>query len=84
MSRKGIRDVSTLDARALKSFVTLERRLVGSNPLFVSDIDSDVTKRISGRSASFCEIEYRLFIASNDSQDVARCAAMINRRYQRA
>ncbi|MHA1940034.1 MAG: N-acetyltransferase family protein [Candidatus Thorarchaeota archaeon] len=47
MSRKDIREVSTSDARALKSFD-------------------------------------RLFVASNANQDVARCAAMINRRYQRA
>jgi GNAT superfamily N-acetyltransferase len=84
VSRDGVREVSTSDTGALQSFVALERKLVGSNRLFVSDIDSDVMKRLSGRSAFFSDVEHRLFVASSRSQDVARCVALINLRYQRA
>ena len=35
MSSEGVREISTSDTRAVKNFVALERKLVGSNPLFV-------------------------------------------------
>jgi ribosomal protein S18 acetylase RimI-like enzyme len=75
--------ISASDAGALKRFVKLERRLVGTNPLFVPDIESNVTKRLAGRSAFFSEMESKLFMAFKGSRDVARCAALINRRYQK-
>lgn len=84
MTREGVSEISTSDRGAVKSFVALERKLVDSNPRFVSDIDSDVIKRLSGRSAFFSEMEHTLFVASNGKQNVARCAALINRRYQKA
>lgn len=83
MSREGVKEISTSDKKALKNFVALERQFVGSNPLFVSDIDEDVINRLSGRSKFFSEMEQALFVASNGSQDVARCVALINRRYQK-
>lgn len=84
MNSSRVREISFSDTAALKGFVELERKLVGSNPLFVSDIDSDVIKRLSGKSAFFSEMEHTLFVASNGSRDVSRCAALINRRYQKA
>lgn len=84
MSNKSVKEIPTFDKRALKSFVALERRFVGSNPLFVSDIDEDVINRLSGRSSFFSNMERTLLVASNGSQDVARCAALINHRYQQA
>jgi ribosomal protein S18 acetylase RimI-like enzyme len=84
MSGQGIREVSTTDTAGLKRFARLERQLVGSSPLFVSDIDSDIAKRLSGRSHFFTETECVLFVASNGNQDVARCTAKINHRYQQA
>jgi len=84
MSRDWIRQLSTSDTPALESFVTLERRLLGSNPLFVSGTYWDVMKRLSGQSDFFSEMEYTLLAASREGQDVARCAALINHRYQRA
>ena len=84
MRSEGVREISTSDKRALKLFIALERHFVGSNPLFVSDTDADVTNRLSGRSHFFSDMERALFVASNGRQDVARCAALINRRYQKA
>lgn len=80
---EGIKEISTTDKAALKNFVRLERQFVGSNPLFVSEFDDDVINRLSGRSSFFSDMEHTLFVASNGSQDVARCAALINRRYQK-
>jgi GNAT superfamily N-acetyltransferase len=68
----------------LKSFVALERRWVGTNPHYVSEIDADAIKGLSGRSPFFSEMEHALFTASNGGRDVARCATLINRRYQNA
>jgi GNAT superfamily N-acetyltransferase len=82
MSREHIREISTTDTEALKRFAALERQLVGSNRLFVSEIDADVIKRLSGRSNFFSETECALFVASNGNQDLARCTAKINHRYQ--
>jgi GNAT superfamily N-acetyltransferase len=84
MSREHVREISTTDTKALKRFAALERQLLGSNPLFVSEMDADVIKRLSGESNFFSEMEYALFVASNGTQDLARCTAKINRRYQRA
>jgi len=84
MSEEWIKQLSTSDTLALESFVTLERRLLGSNPLFVSGAYWDVIKRLSGQSDFFSEMEHTLFVASREGHDVARCVALINHRYQRA
>jgi len=84
MNISRVREISSSDTAALKGFVELERKLVGSNPLFVSDLDRDVIKRLSGKSAFFSETELALFVASKEGRDVSRCAALINRRYQKA
>ncbi len=84
MSETTVREVPTTNARALRSFVALERQWVGSNPLFVSEIDADVIKGLSGRSAFFSDMEHTLFLASNGGRDVARCAALVNHKYQKA
>lgn len=84
MSNEYVRELSISDKKALKNFVALERKLVGSNPLFISEIDADVIKGLSGRSKFFSKMEHTLFVASEGKQDLARCAALINRRYQKA
>lgn len=84
MSDTTVREVCPGNAKALKSFAALERQWIGSNPLFVSEIDADVIKGLSGRSEFFSEMDHTLFVAANAGRDVARCAAMINRRYQKA
>lgn len=84
MSHTNVSEIPISDRKGLKRFVALERGWVGTNPHFVSEIDADVIKGLSGRSASFGEMEHVLFTASNEGRDVARCAALINRRYQEA
>jgi GNAT superfamily N-acetyltransferase len=83
MKNESVRKLSPSESRALKSFVELERKLVGSNPLFVSELDHDVIKRLSGKSAFTRVMERQLFVVSNGRQDVARCAALINPAYQK-
>jgi hypothetical protein len=84
MDKISVRELSPHDPVNLKSFVELERRLVGAQPLFVSNLDPDVIWCLSGKSAYFGEMDYALFMVSDGNQAVARCAALINRRYQRA
>ena len=79
-----VRKIPISNRKLLKEFVELERKLIGANPLFVSEIDSDIFKRLAGQSAFFSDMEHALFIASDGTQDKARCAALINRRYQQA
>ena len=84
MSSTGVRDISVSNREALKNFVALERELLGSYPLYILEMESDLFKRLSGQSAFFTEMTYRLFVASDGNQDVARCAALINGKYQKA
>lgn len=84
MASTQVREISTDDARSVKQFVALERQWVGANPQFVSEIDADVCKALSGRSEFFSDVEHVLLTASSGGRDVARCAALINRRYQKA
>jgi GNAT superfamily N-acetyltransferase len=70
------------DKRARKRFVRLERELLRDEPLFVPEIDSDVDKRIRGRSPFYEEMDRAWFLAG-DGRDRARCAALRNRRWQR-
>jgi GNAT superfamily N-acetyltransferase len=79
-----VREISILDIRSVKCFVVLERRILGGYPLYVSDFDSNVIRRLTGKSAITREFETTLFVASQDQQDVARCAAIINPKYQSA
>ena len=84
MSTVGVREVSVSDKAAVKHFVRLERQFVGTGALFYSEPDADIAKALSGRSAFFTQIEHALFVASDNGVDSARCAALINRRYQEA
>lgn len=77
-----VRQIDPEDNRELKRFVALERELLGSEPLYVPEIAADVRKHLRGRSAFYQEMEHWLFVASN-GRDVARCAAFVNRRWQR-
>lgn len=78
-------DVSPSDRKNLKRFVELERTLVGHHTFFTSEMDADMMKRLTGQSAYFRDnMRYALYIANKNGQDVARCAALINPRYQAA
>jgi GNAT superfamily N-acetyltransferase len=73
-----VREIDPSDARELKRFVRLERELLGSEPLYWSDTDADVGKRLAGRSALARGMELRLFV----SDGIGRCAAIVNHRWQ--
>ena len=77
-----VRQIAPEDTRGRKRFIGLERELVGSDPLFVAEIDAEVDKRLSGRLAFWQETEHTLLVASN-GREVARCVPLINRRWER-
>ncbi|MEK6272729.1 MAG: GNAT family N-acetyltransferase [Actinomycetota bacterium] len=77
-----IREIAPDDKRERKRFVALEHELLRSEPLFVPETESDVDKRLRKASPFYEEMEHALFVASN-GRDVARCAAFVNRRWQR-
>lgn len=78
-----VREVASSDKASVKRFVHLERQFVGGSPLFYSEPDADIARALSGRSSFFSETEHTLFVSAKGA-DRARCAAMINRRYQKA
>lgn len=77
-----VRHVDPENRGERRRFVSLEQELVGAEPLFVAEAASEVHKRARGRSPFYEEMEHALFVASN-GRDVARCAAFVNRRWQR-
>ena len=77
-----VREISPEDKGERKRFVALEHELLRGEPLYIPEIKSDVQKYIRGRSPFYEEMDHALFLASNE-RDVARCAAFINRRWQR-
>ena len=84
MNKECIREILATDAPALKRFVTLERRLLSQYPLYVPNFASAVSQYLTGKSAFTREMGISLFIASDGERDVARCAALINPKYQAA
>src|SRR2546430_203041 len=69
------------DTAGRKRFIRLERELHGGEPSFVSTIDADENKFLSGKASFNRGIDHTLFVASNHG-DVGRCAAFVNHRYQ--
>lgn len=85
MPPQTILTVDSADTPALRRFITLERALMGAHEYFTSEPDADMVKRLSGRSAFFKDnMDSVLYIAQRDGRDVARCSALVNRRYQAA
>jgi GNAT superfamily N-acetyltransferase len=74
-------DAIPMDRRSLRRFVRLERELSAGRPLWWGDFDSDVVKRLRGRSALTAQSEMQAFVAS-EGRPRARCAAIINHRWQ--
>ena len=70
-----------MDRRSLRRFVRLERELNAARPLWWGEFDSDHVKRLRGRSALTANSEMQAFVAGN-GEPRARCAAIINRRWQ--
>jgi ribosomal protein S18 acetylase RimI-like enzyme len=76
-----IREIAADDAVGRRRFIRLEQELHGGEPSFVSTIDADEDKFLSGQTSFNRGIEHTMFLASNHG-DVGRCAAFVNRRYQ--
>jgi GNAT superfamily N-acetyltransferase len=76
-----IREIAPDDAAERRRFIRLERELHGAEARFISTIDADEDKFLSGDTAFNLSVEHALFLVSND-RDVGRCAAFVNRRYQ--
>ena len=77
-----VRQIAPEKRRERRRFVWLEHELFNDEPLYVPAIRADVTKYVRGRSPFYEEMERALFVASN-GRDLARCAALVNRRWQR-
>src|SRR4030042_780243 len=84
MGEQIIQQISPSDAQRLKKFVTIEPKLLGVYPLYISNFDADVIRNLSGKSAFTRNVDISLFIATDGDRDVARCAAFINPEYQEA
>src|SRR3954447_26971227 len=83
VARAKVTQLAAGDKRQRRRFIALERELMSSRPLFVAELGGELDKRLGGRSAFSEEIEQTLLVASN-GRDVARCAPLINRRWQRS
>jgi GNAT superfamily N-acetyltransferase len=82
MNTARVTSINASDKPSLKRFLSLERRLMKSYPNYISEIDDDVTKVLTRKALAAKEWEICLFIASRENEDVARCAAIINKRFQ--
>jgi hypothetical protein len=77
--------VTTIDPSnksALKRFISLERKLMKDYPYYISEIDDDVAKMLTRKTMMSKEMEFGLFIVSKSGEDVGRCAAIINKKFQ--
>ncbi len=78
-------NVTTIDPSgksALKRFISLERKLMKGYPYFISEIDDDVAKMLTRKTLMAKEMEFGLFVVSKSGEDVGRCAAIINKKFQ--
>lgn len=82
MSNPTVRTVSAANSSDLKYFVRLERELLQANPLYVAEMEADVIKLLSKKSSLYEDADFALFIASKAGKDIARCADIINKKYQ--
>jgi hypothetical protein len=74
--------IDSSDKSALKRFISLERKLMKDFPYYISEIDDDVVKMLTRKSLMAKEMEFGLFVVSKSGQDVGRCGAIINKRFQ--
>ncbi|HVW98431.1 MAG TPA: GNAT family N-acetyltransferase [Mucilaginibacter sp.] len=82
MSTSNVTAIDLADKSALKRFISLERKLMKDHPYYISEIDDDVAKFLTGKILMTKEMEFALFVVSKSGQDVGRCAAIINKRFQ--
>ena len=78
-----VKEVNAGKRPELKNFVKFERKLLGKNDNYVSPTDDDIIKMLTGKKHLFKGVEFQLFMAIKDEEEIGRCAAIINRKYQR-
>jgi GNAT superfamily N-acetyltransferase len=84
MYEETIKQISSTDINAIIKFVSLERKLLGEYPLYVSNFDANVIRNLSRKSAFTRKMDLSMFTASKGDREVARCATLINPVYQEA
>ncbi|MES2794836.1 MAG: GNAT family N-acetyltransferase, partial [Bacteroidota bacterium] len=70
------------DKSALKRFISLERKLMKEHPYYISEIDDDVAKILTKKTLATKEWGIGLFVVSKEGEDIGRCAAIINKKFQ--
>ena len=79
-----VRQVPGSDRAALRDFVRFERELHRKSPHHVAEMEGDVLRHLSGKSAFYEQMDHAPFVASDGTRDVARCTAFVNRRFQQS
>jgi hypothetical protein len=82
MTPSNVTTIDPSDKSALKRFISLERKLMKGYPYYISEIDDDVAKMLTGKTLMAKEMELGLFVVSKWGEDVGRCAAIINKKFQ--
>lgn len=82
MSTITVSMVDPANKPALKRFISLERKLMKDHPRYISEIDDDVAKFLTRKTLMAKGMELGLFVVSRSGEDVGRCAAIINKRFQ--
>ena len=82
MNTGNVTTINLADKSALKRFISLERKLMKDYPLYISELDNDVAKFLTRKTLMAKEMEFGLFVVSKSGQDVGRCAAIINKKFQ--
>ena len=74
--------IEPVDKSALRQFISLERKLMKDYPFYISEIDDDVAKMLTGKTEMAKAMEFGLFVVSKSGEIVGRCAAIINKKFQ--
>lgn len=78
-----IHELDIRNKKELNRFVRLERKVLSHYTNYVSPTDKDLINLFTGKTKLFEQVEFALFIATKGGVDMGRCAAIINRKYQR-
>jgi RimJ/RimL family protein N-acetyltransferase len=82
MDKNIVTRIDPSDKPALKRFISLERKLMKDYPNYISEIDDDVKKMLTRNTEMSKRMEFGLFVASKSGEDVARCSAIIDKKFQ--
>lgn len=77
-----VAEISTGDRVGVRRFARMERRWLAGEPRFVAELDKDLERWLSRRSALTAGVESSLWVAYDGGTPVARCVALTQRRWQ--